>query len=342
MRVVAIDASVAYASIAAIAEDGRPRCAYRVTPEMEGEGAKNRSVADDHLLHIAFAEDIVETVTRAELPALVVLRRPSLGIGAGGRRTGKAAVKGRRVTRFQDYPTEKAAQAKADGDKTRFKAGEGERIVTLDHSAIRRLAVHWELVRQLTALGVPIAEIGVFSAEEALNGGYTKERRVGARQGVQGYGALAKLTQALYSEATLGVTDERRRNDARYRVSTVALAALGALVVEGIPSPIPATEPVWETLRRGATFPREFPLPRPGDLEAGTTHGQRVATFYEAQEAKYDEMDLAELEEMEPRRNRNLAAAREAALAEKRAKAEERDEAETVDPMLAAERDAEL
>lgn len=331
MRVAAIDATVHYASLAAITEDGRPRCAYRVTPQMEGDGAKNRSIAEDHVLHIEFAADIVNAVTNAELPALVVLRRPSLGVGAGGRRTGRAAIKGGRVRRYETR--------EAETELGKLPVLSGEKVVTLDHSAIRRLAVHWELVRQLTERGVPIAEIGVFSAEEALNGGYTKERRVGARQGVQGYGALAKLTQALYPEVTLGVTDEKGRSDARYRISTVALASLGALVVEGIPSPITATEPVWETLRRGATFPREFPLPRPGDLEAGTTHGQRVASFYEAQKTKYGELSLNELEEMEPRTNGNLAAVREAVLAKKRADAEESERVE--DPAVTAERESE-
>ncbi|GLE54880.1 hypothetical protein NJBCHELONAE_01910 [Mycobacteroides chelonae] len=325
-RVVAIDATVHYASIAAITDDGQPRCAYRTTPTMEGEGSRNRSIADDHMLHIEFAADIVDAVTESEPPALVVLRRPSLGVGAGGRRTGRATVKGGRIRRHES----------ATGELTK---GEGEKIVTLDHSAIRRLAVHWELVRQLTDCGVPIAEIGVFSAEEALNGGYVTEKRVGARQGVKGYGALAKLTQALYPHNSLTVPNDGGRADPRYRVSTVALAALGALVVEGVPSPIEPTEAIWETLRRGATFPSEFPLPRLGDLETGTTHGQRVAAFYEAKAHAYDEMELAELEELGPRTNRNLAAAWELALAAKRAAEEDGMD---VDPMVTSERDAEL
>lgn len=330
-RVVAIDATVHYASIAAITEDGQPRCAYRVTPTMEGEGSRNRSIADDHMLHIEFAADIVNAVTNAELPALVVLRRPSLGVGAGGRRTGRATVKGGRVRRYESAESGKLTK------------GEGERVVTLDHSAIRRLAVHWELVRQLTERGVPVAEIGVFSAEEALNGGHVTEKRVGARQGVTGYGALAKLTQALYPHHPLTVPNDEGRADSRYRVSTVALAAIGALIVDEVPSPITPTEAIWETLRIGATFPHEFPLPARGSLTNNLTRGQQVAAFYESKAAEYDEMELADLVGGEVPTNANLRALREVAIAAKSAgsDAQDSDASDYVDESVLAERDAE-
>lgn len=329
-RVVAIDATVHYASIAAITEDGQPRCAYRVTPTMEGEGSRNRSVADDHMLHIEFAADIVDAVTESEMPALVVLRRPSLGVGAGGRRTGRAVVKGGRVRRHESATSGKLIE------------GEGEKIVTLDHSAIRRLAVHWELVRQLTERGVPIAEIGVFSAEEALNGGHVTEKRVGARHGVKGYGALAKLTQSLYPNQPLTVPNDEGRDDPRYRVSTVALAALGALVVDGVPSPVEVTEAIWETLRIGATFPNEFPLPARGSLTANLTRGQQVAAFYESKAGEYDEMELTDLVGGEVPTNAKLRAMREAAITAKSAgSAGDADASDYVDESVLAEREAE-
>lgn len=270
-RVTAIDATVFYASVATIVEgESRPRCGRVIAPErVEGEP---QHLAAEHMRHIALAARIVTAVTKSGNPDLVILRRPSIGTGAGDRKPGTRTV-GR---------------------------GDQRREVKVDTSALRRLAVHWELVRQFAELGVPVAELGLISAEQALTGK------------VQGYTSLATATRTLYPDMSVPKTDDGSREDPRYRVTTAALATLGAVALR-MDTPLTATETVWSALRKGGDFPPSVKLPEAVSTSAaGTARAakkkSRVAVFYEREEERIGELSLGDLENMGRPQNSQLAA----------------------------------
>lgn len=269
-KVTAIDATVFYASVATIVEgESRPRCGRVIAPDRDPNEPQH--LAAEHARHIALAARIVAAVTKSGNPDLVVLRRPNFGTGAGDRKPGT-----RKVGR-----------------------GDQRREVNVDTSALRRLAVHWELVRQFSERGVPIAEIGLISAEQALTGT------------VAGYTALAKATRALYPEMTVPTIDNGTREDPRYRVTTAALATLGAVALR-MTTPLTVTEQVWSALRKGGDFPPSVTLPEAvSTTTAGTARAaektRRVAKFYENETEKLNELSLGDLESMGRPQNSQLA-----------------------------------
>lgn len=270
-KVTAIDSTVFYASVATLVEgESRPRCGRVIAPDrVDGEP---QHLAAEHARHIALAQRIVTAVTKNGAPDLVVLRRPNFGTGAGERKPGTRRV----------------------------GSGDQRREVNVDTSALRRLAVHWELVRQFSERGVSVAELGLISAEQALTGT------------VQGYTALAKATRSLYPDMTVPKVDDGSREDPRYRVTTVALATLGAVALR-MDTPLTVTETVWSALRRGGDFPPDISLPEAvSTTTAGTARAAekrtRVAAFYEREEEKLNELSLADLESMRRPTNEQLAA----------------------------------
>lgn len=269
-KVTAIDATVYYASVATLVEgETSPRCGRVIAPDrVEGEP---QHLAAEHARHIALATRIVAAVTKAGTPDLVVLRRPNFGTGAGERKPGT-----RRVGR-----------------------GNAQREVKVDTSALRRLAVHWELVRQFSERGVPVAEVGLISAEQALTGT------------VSGYTALAAATRNLYPGMTIPKTDDGKREDPRYRVTTVALATLGAVALR-MDTPLVVTETVWSALRKGGDFPPSVRLPEAVSVSAAgvaraAEKKARVAAFYEREEERIGELSLGDLESMGRPQNTQLA-----------------------------------
>jgi len=270
-RVTAVDSTVFYASVATLVEgESKPRCGRVIAPDRDPDEPQH--LAAEHMRHIALATRIVTAVTKTGNPDLVVLRRPNFGTGAGDRKPGTRRV----------------------------GSGDQRREVKVDTSALRRLAVHWELVRQFSELGVPVAELGLISAEQALTGT------------VAGYSALAKATRALYPEMTVPTIDNGSREDPRYRVTTAALATLGAVALR-MPTPLTVTETVWSALRRGGDFPPSVALPEAVSTSAaGTARAAekktRVAKFYEREEERIGELSLGDLESMGRPRNAELAA----------------------------------
>ncbi|MBN7481019.1 hypothetical protein [Mycobacteroides abscessus] len=269
-KVTAIDSTVFYASVATLVEgESKPRCGRVIAPDRDPDEPQH--LAAEHQRHIALAARIVAAVTKSGNPDLVVLRRPNFGTGAGDRKPGTRKV----------------------------GHGSQRREVKVDTSALRRLAVHWELVRQFSEHGVPVAELGLISAEQALTGT------------VAGYSALVKATRSLYPEMTVPKTDDGMREDPRYRVTTAALAVLGAVALR-IPTPLAVTEMVWSALRKGGDFPPSVRLPEAvSTTTAGTARAaekaRRVAKFYEREEERIGEMSFGDLESMGRPRNAQLA-----------------------------------
>lgn len=269
-KVTAIDATVFYASVATIVEDeSKPRCGRVIAPDRDPKEPQH--LAAEHQRHITLARRIAAAVTKAGNPDLVVLRRPSFGTGAGDRKPGTRRV--------------------GHGDQ--------RREVKVDTSALRRLAVHWELVRQFSEIGVPVAELGLISAEQALTGT------------VQGYTALAAATRSLYPELVIPKLEDGSREDPRYRVTTAALATLGAVALR-MPTPLAVTEQVWSALRKGGDFPPGISLPEAvstssAGLARTAAKKTRVAAFYEKETEKLQELSLADLESMSRPKNAELA-----------------------------------
>ncbi|WP_100458568.1 hypothetical protein [Mycobacteroides abscessus] len=270
-KVTAIDATVYYASVATLVEgESKPRCGRVIAPDrVDGEP---QHLAAEHQRHVALAQRIVTAVTKNGNPDLVVLRRPNFGTGAGDRKPGTRRV----------------------------GSGANRREVKVDTSALRRLAVHWELVRQFSERGVPVAELGLISAEQALTGT------------VSGYTALAKATRSLYPEMTIPRTDDGTREDPRYRVTTAALAVLGAVALR-MTTPLTVTEMVWAALRKGGDFPPGISLPEAvSTTTAGVSRAaektRRVEKFYEKETEKLEELSLGDLESMGRPANAQLAA----------------------------------
>lgn len=270
-KVTAIDSTVFYASVATLVEgESKPRCGRVIAPDRDPDEPQH--LAAEHQRHIALAARIVAAVTKSGNPDLVVLRRPNFGTGAGDRKPGTRKV----------------------------GHGSQRREVKVDTSALRRLAVHWELVRQFSESGVPVAELGLISAEQALTGT------------VQGYTALAKATRALYPELTVPRTEDGKREDPRYRVTTAALATLGAVALR-MGTPLTVTETVWSALRVGGDFPPSVKLPEAVSTSAAgvaraAEKKTRVAKFYEREEEKLNELSLGDLESMGRPQNSQLAA----------------------------------
>ncbi|ETA93281.1 hypothetical protein [Mycobacterium avium] len=192
-NVVAVDATVYYASVARLVEgEPAPRCGGVITKDIDGV---QHHLAAEARKHREFAERITDRILKGGAPELVVLRKPEVG----NART--------------------------------------------DPSGVRRLGVFWELVRNLDDASIPVAEVPL----------YTVARIVGAP--VHDYTALAARLMELYPEAKL--PEIEGTPDPRYRVSTIGLAAVGA-VVAGIETPLTITDVMLDTARRGGDYPPRF------------------------------------------------------------------------------------
>lgn len=191
-NVVAVDATVYYASVARLVEgEPAPRCGGVITKDIDGV---QHHLAAEARKHREFAERITDRILKGGKPELVVLRKPNIG--------------------------------------------------AKDDSALRRLGVFWELVRNLDAAEVPVAEVPL----------YTVQRMLGLRANSP-YADLATKCVALYPEAKL--PEIEGKPDPRYRVSTIGLAVVGA-VVAGIETPLTITDVMLDTARRGGDYPPRF------------------------------------------------------------------------------------
>lgn len=277
MKTVAVDATVSYASIASYTtasptEVGVTRLA-RIVPTRASKDAEDRSLVAEHRLRTEFAALVVNAVTRSGAPDLVVLRRPTLSRGAGTRKAGPRRASSRGTTTFDP-----------------------------DTSAIRRMGVHWELVRLFGEAGVPVAEIGVITAELAVTGG-----RVSG-----GYSVLADAVTSLVPDLKPPtITEDARAKheglaeraagdaDPLYRMSTPALAWLGAVALH-MKTPLKVTERTVDLLRKGGDFPPGITLPKTlGDTsERYTEKARRAEAFIERKKEELGELSVADLEAM--------------------------------------------
>lgn len=123
-----------------------------------------------------------------------------------------------------------------------------------DPHADTRLGLHWAIVAALATRGVPVAELGTISATIAL---------CGSSRG--GHAELNSKVATLYPTLDIPRGLDKQGNktdepDKRYRVSTVALAVLGAVAV-GMRTKVEPTERLWNALRKGGAFPPSVTLP---------------------------------------------------------------------------------
>lgn len=113
--------------------------------------------------------------------------------------------------------------------------------VKADPSGVRRVGVHWELVRQLDDASIPVAEVPI----------YTVQRILGVPVGGDYASLTARLTE-VYPDAAHPVLGDKP--DPRYRMTTVGLALAGAIPA-GVGVPVEVTDDILVALRRGADFP---------------------------------------------------------------------------------------
>lgn len=100
-----------------------------------------------------------------------------------------------------------------------------------DPSGGRRAALWWSIVTKLLDAGIPVSELAVATAMKWLCG----HGAVGHR----GYAALDRAVRDTWPSV-------RDRGES-YRMSTVVLAAAGAMVA-GIPTVVPCTDARWKAL----------------------------------------------------------------------------------------------
>lgn len=199
-----------------------------------------------------------------------------------------------------------------------------------DPSARRRLGVHWELVRQLHEAKIPVAELPLKVLERAVVGR--------AARGVAGVQPVEDWVH-IHFPAAQRPADEDGNPDKLYRLTTVALAAVGC-VVAGVPlpraiaeiDPLPVTEDLLRIIKNGGNFPPDFRI-TPDDHPTDLARRERAAAKKVSDRARLDKfiekkrqeelediatLPIAELENLKPR---NPAAV--AALRRRRARAED-------------------
>ncbi|MFV8275826.1 hypothetical protein [Mycobacteroides abscessus] len=164
-----------------------------------------------------------------------------------------------------------------------------------DPSAQRRIAVWWEIVRQLDAQKVPVGEVSLLSVQKAC---------VGSGQwGKRGTDALEQWVGERFPEYTApSFTDEKTgktKADPRYRSTTVAAAAVAALVA-GMPSPLAGNDHALHALRNGISLPDGVSLPAPSTTRSGKPRKKREDYITEKL-ADIETATLEELEGMNPR-----------------------------------------
>lgn len=102
-----------------------------------------------------------------------------------------------------------------------------------DASAGRRAAVWWAITNQLLDAGIPVAELGVATAQKWLTG----------------HGIVGRKGQEALDRAVRDTWSSVRDRGETYRMSTVALAAAGCAVV-GIPTAVPCTDARLDALSK--------------------------------------------------------------------------------------------
>lgn len=164
-----------------------------------------------------------------------------------------------------------------------------------DPSAQRRVAVYWEIVRQLDAQRVPVGEVSLLSVQKAALGS--------GQWGKKGTDALEQWVAQQFPEYTAPTfTDEKTgktKTDPRYRATTVAAAAVAALVA-GIASPFDGDDAAIHALRAGISLPGGVSLPAPSTTRSGKPRKSRE-DYIKEKLADIETATLEELEGMSPR-----------------------------------------
>ncbi|MBN7314725.1 hypothetical protein [Mycobacteroides abscessus] len=102
-----------------------------------------------------------------------------------------------------------------------------------DPSGGRRAALWWSIANQLLDSNIPVAELGVATAQKWLTG----------------RGAIGQKAYVALDRAVRDTWPSVRDRGETYRMSTVALAAAGAAVA-GIPTVVPATDARLDALSK--------------------------------------------------------------------------------------------
>lgn len=167
--------------------------------------------------------------------------------------------------------------------------------MTDDPSAQRRVAVYWEIVRQLDTQRVPVGEVSLLSVQKAALGS--------GQWGKKGTDALEQWVADTYPEYIAPTfTDEKTgkvKADPRYRSTTVAAAAVAALVA-GLSSPLAGNDDAIHSLRAGISLPDGVSLPAPSTTRSGKPRKSRDEYVTEKL-AFIETATLEELEGMNPR-----------------------------------------
>lgn len=162
---------------------------------------------------------------------------------------------------------------------------------TADPSAQRRLSVWWEIVRQLDVAGVPVAEVSLLSVQKGVLGS--------ASFGKKGTDALAQWVTDNWAGWTPPLFDGKP--DPRYRVTTLAVAAAGALAA-GFPVPqLPVSDDVVAALRGGMNLPAGFRLPDIAPRPAGTKKRLSRDEYISERLVEINSLPITELETWKPR-----------------------------------------
>ena len=177
-----------------------------------------------------------------------------------------------------------------------------------DPSGHRRLGVHWELVRQLNAAGIPVGEVSILSVQKACLGR--------AEWGKRGTAPLAQWVAEQWADYAAPMREDKGKQvpDARYRATTVALAAVAAIAA-GFPVPqLPATDSVIASLRRGCSLPPSARFPE--TAAKWDKNAKRLSPDEYVQErlTLIKTLPVSELETWHTPRNRELRRALEARL----------------------------
>ncbi|ADG97372.1 hypothetical protein Srot_0895 [Segniliparus rotundus DSM 44985] len=118
-----------------------------------------------------------------------------------------------------------------------------------DPSGGRRSALFFEIVRQLDHADIPVAEVSLLTVQKTLCGA--------AKFGAKGHESLAQEVRRLYPELVTP-PDPMRKEEPKYRVTTVALALAGAMCA-GVPTRLEVTTTRLMALQAGE-WPQRFKL----------------------------------------------------------------------------------
>ncbi|BBX35974.1 hypothetical protein MMAG44476_20119 [Mycolicibacterium mageritense DSM 44476 = CIP 104973] len=181
--------------------------------------------------------------------------------------------------------------------------------MTADPSAQRRVSVWWEIVRQLDVAGVPVGEVSLLSVQKSALGS--------AAFGKKGTDALAQWVADNWTRWTPPLYDGKP--DPRYRATTLAVAAAGALAAGFPAAQLPASDDVVNALRGGMNLPAGFRLPDTAPRATGTKKRLTRDEYISERLVEIASLPITELETWKPR-----SPALKEALKERFAKEEDR------------------